>query len=119
MAMKIHSGRRELRSSMNGFTNRQGLQRQRGHGRKVRTPPNGQELKALPSHINLFQSIRQIVQIQMKSHLLGETLEISIPAMTTSIRTIQWKSVQYQKSDQLETEQQQSYMQMDRENFRY
>ena len=59
--------------------------------------PNVQELEALPSDINLFQSIRQIVRIQRRRQLHGETLEISIPTMTTSILTMISRNAQFQK----------------------
>ena len=68
-SMSIHSERRELRSSMDGSINPQRLPRMHGHGKKVRTLPNGQELEALPGDINLFQSIRQIVPIQRRKPL--------------------------------------------------
>ena len=69
------------------------------------------ELKALPGDINLFQSIRQIVRIQRRRQLHSETLEISIPAMTTSIRRIQSRSAQFQKLTSLRQSSSKPYMQ--------
>ena len=87
-----------VRSSMDGFINRQGLPRLHGHGRKVKITPNGQLLETLPSDINPFQSSRQIVQFQRRSHFHGEILEILTPTLTSSIRTIQLKNAQSRRS---------------------
>ena len=85
---------RELSTSTNGSTNLHRHPRMHGHGKKARVLPNGLELEALPSDISLFQSIRQIIQIQQKKVFHGEILEILIPAMTFSIRTMMSRSVQ-------------------------
>ena len=57
-----------------GFTNHPGLLRLLGHGRKVRTLPNGlalEPLEVLPRHISHLQSIQQIVRIQRKGSCMA------------------------------------------------
>ena len=46
-----------------------------GHGKKVSILQSGQELKALPSDINLFRSIRQIVPNPEETGLPWRMLE--------------------------------------------
>ena len=64
--MIIHFGGRESSTSTHGSTSPQRPPRKHGRGKKERVLPNGLELEALPSDISLFQSIRQIVQIQQR-----------------------------------------------------
>ena len=96
---------------MDGSIRPQRLPRMHGHGKKVRTLPNGQHLEAPPSEVSLFQSIHEVVPIRRRSRFHGKTLEISILAWSICIQRLHpWKCAA-EKSDHLETEQQQPYMQ--------
>ena len=96
---------RELSTSTHGSTNPQRPPRMHGHGKKARVLPNGLELEALPSDISLFQSIRQIVQIQQRKVFHGEILEILTPAIYDFLyQDNDVEKCPVEKADQLSTE---------------
>ena len=94
--MSIHSGRRELRSSMDGSINPRRLPRIHGHGKKVSTLPNG--------HRPINPADRPNPEEEGLPWRMLEDLDTSMDLFYPEIPEMEECPVE--KSDHLETEQQ-------------